>query len=323
MTEPIGITVLQDQSNPPGYVVIRVTGVARAPLDESFTIRRADSETSSIGSDWPVGSRHPVSSDWHEDGLVLDLVVGPDTVNPIPGGTPVVIRLPGVTDQDIALNWPDGLLLAAKENRRRGRPRNEIVAPNSEFGEDAFVRRDRVSPPPPDAMQEQLARQQESRRLEEEAARQHQKMLEANQREALRLRREAESKTEAEAEAKAKREAEQQLHLDEQKKAEADRLEALNRQARLEAQKAQAIAAAPEPAPISTTAAQARSSRLPYIVLIGLVVAGLLVIAILFATKSPAPRKELPASSAPPASAVPDSTCSPAHASAGLCVIRQ
>ena len=331
MAEHLGIAVVQDESHAPGFVVLRIGGVTRAPLDESFTIRRADSETSSIGSDWPVGPRHPVSSAWHEERQLLELVVGPDTVNPIPGGMPVVIRLPGLGGREIALNWPDGLLLAAKENRRRGRPRNVVVVPHAEFGDGAAAPWSRPAAPPPppaptpaprptlaaadaEAAQLRQAREREAKRLEDEAAANRaQEALAASEREAKRVQ--AEAAAAAAAAAEQRRSVAADAALRGVREREASQRASIER-----AQASARVIPATAPA-----AARAEPNRwIVYAAAAAVLLAVALVVG--YVAMTPAPvvvaRDRVDAPPPPASAAAVDASCSPAHAAAGLCVAK-
>jgi hypothetical protein len=220
MNTPLAIKVVQDDSVQAGHVRLHVAGVERAPLDETFLIRRVDDSTPAFESDWPSGLRRPQASEWHEETRVLELLVGPDVVNPIPGGTPVAIRLPGVGNREAVLTWPDGLILETRPNLRRGRTRKEVATPLA-------------TPPPPDDAEQrraQRAKEEAARRQAEEAERlrQEQQRMERERLEKARLENERLEQARVEKERREKERSEQQ-RLENQRLAQ-ERLEAERRE---------------------------------------------------------------------------------------------
>ncbi|HTO79291.1 MAG TPA: hypothetical protein VMJ31_05900, partial [Methylocystis sp.] len=158
--QPPRIRIFQAEDTAPGHAVIHLGGVARAPLDESFTVARADDEPLAPGSSWPQGPRQPLSSEWHEERQLLELQIGPDVVHPIQGGTPVLLRFPGLGREETVI-WPDDLMLQPEGARLWRRPdrrstRAQVVTPLD--GRATPVRR---PDPASDAAKADLARKAE------------------------------------------------------------------------------------------------------------------------------------------------------------------
>jgi hypothetical protein len=226
MSDAFGIQVLQDERTPPGHAIIRVSGVEQAPLDEHFEIRRAEDHGVPVGTDWPTGPRDPVASNWDPETKVWEMTIGPEIVNPILGGTRVVVNLLGLGRQE-QLSWPDDLVLAAASGRRWARPTRREIKTVVPPGKDTSERDRRRQ-----AEAEAQRRQEEERRQAEAERRRQKEEEQRRSAEAERQRREEEGRLQAEAEQQ-KSEAEKRSREEEERKqAEAERQQRLDEERR-------------------------------------------------------------------------------------------
>ena len=226
MSDASGIRILQDERTPPGHAIIRVSGVEQAPLDEHFEIRRAEDHGVPVGTDWPTGPRDPVASNWDPETKVWEMTIGPEIVNPILGGTRVVVNLLGLGRQE-QLSWPDDLVLAVAGGRRWARPTRREIKTVVPPGKDTTERDRRRQ-----AEAEAQRRQEEQRQQAEAERRRQQEEEQRRSAETERQRRDEESRRQAEAEQQ-KSEAEKRSREEEERKqAESDRQQRLDEERR-------------------------------------------------------------------------------------------
>ena len=226
MSDASGIRILQDERTPPGHAIIRVSGVEQAPLDEHFEIRRAEDHGVPVGTDWPTGPRDPVASNWDPETKVWEMTIGPEIVNPILGGTRVVVNLLGLGRQE-------QLELARRSRAGRGRRAalGAAYPPRDQDRRSARQGHDRARPAPAGRSRGAAPARRAAAASRSRAATPT-KRSSAAAPETERQRRDEESRRQAEAEQQ-KSEAEKRSREEEERKqAESDRQQRLDEERR-------------------------------------------------------------------------------------------